>query len=126
VHKLDEDLDALLDETLKQTKDEIRKILPDLQDEARAVEVGKILKEALAEKMAVEVDVDLDKFLDIMNTIDKKLNKLLTKKDLSPEEQFEKELITTWAIFISEAMRESLAAPVGAHEVAPAPVKKKP
>lgn len=113
VDRLDASLDPILDEALKQTKGDIEEMINDLENEDMALELGKKLKEALAEKLAVEVDTDLDKFLRTMAAIEKKLVSLQTKEELTPEEAFEKELITTWAIFLSEAMRESLEMPAG-------------
>ena len=112
IDKLDEALDPMVDEVLKGSKEDIEEMLKDLDDEEMAIQLGMKLKDELAKQFAEQVDTDLDEFLVAMEAIEKKLVLLHTKKELSPEEAFEKELITTWAIFLSQSMKESLEKPL--------------
>lgn len=108
VDRLETNLDPMVESALTENKAEIDEMLKDLEDEDVALEVGKKLKIALAEKLAAEADTELDEFLLAMKAVETKLERLHSAKDLTPEEAFEKELIATWAIFLSEAMRESV------------------
>ncbi len=109
VEKLDSNLDPLVDSMLRENHDEIKAFLPDLENKQRAVELGRRMKIELEKKFAAEVDTDLDKLTKTLDAINKKLEYLLTHDKLTPEEEFEKDLITTWAIFLSESLHESLS-----------------
>jgi len=116
VRELEVRMEPELDKLIKENKAILAKYITQASDEEKAKELRKEFKRTFEQALARDVDREMAKFFEAMDSIEKKLTTLITKEDLSPEETWEKEMITSWVIFVHDAMAEGEKELLGAKE----------
>ncbi|MBM4079789.1 MAG: hypothetical protein FJ278_08825 [Planctomycetes bacterium] len=123
--RLDAEFDPIIDKAIQDHKKDLQPLIAMATDETKAVKLQEKFADILEEQIGFELDEVLAKFEKSMTAIEKRLDRLHTAKDLTPEEQLEKELIATVMIAIDEAIREAGGLPEHKAE-ATKPIEKAP
>lgn len=104
--KLDADMDKTIDEAIRDHKKDLQPLVAKATDPTKAAELQEEFKDIFEDIVGKRFDEHLEKFDKSMTAIERRLDRLHIGKNLTPEEQLEKELIATVMIAIDEAIRE--------------------
>ncbi|HOX37431.1 MAG TPA: hypothetical protein PL033_05515 [Candidatus Brocadiia bacterium] len=101
------DLDAMISQVIEEHKADIREAVKSLDDPEKTKKLQADIEASMRKLIEEDFRQELTEYLRIMKALQKKLRRLRESEKLNPEEQFEKEALTTFAIFLRQSMVES-------------------
>ena len=107
VGEITNNLDILISQVIQENKEDIREAIRSLDDPERVAQLQAGIEGSMRKLVEEDFRRELQEYMRLMATIQKKLRRLREASNLTPEEQFEKEVLTTFAIFLRQSMRES-------------------
>jgi len=109
VEYIDGHIGELIDQVIRDYKKDIEDVIPLLETKEGTAKFRKIMEDACRESVLPSLDAQIQDYLDAIRAVRRKLERLQSAPDLTPEEKMEREIIATWAIFLDQAINEAKA-----------------